>query len=106
MPLQAPGGRPITPSVTRVRLIALFCAVVFLSTMAAPARSAPRAVNHDFATLAPASFTPTAHPLGRSVLSPANPGVAVDRLALGLPAGTRLFPQRRDRRVRALLPML
>jgi beta-glucanase (GH16 family) len=74
--------------VTRVRRIAFFCAVVFLSTMAAPARSAPRALTDEFATLDPASWTPTAHPLGRSTLAPGSVAVAGDQLVLGLPAGT------------------
>lgn len=74
---------------TRTRLIAFLCAVVFLSTMAAPARSATtRALTDDFATLDPTVWTPTAHPLGLGILSPANIRVAGGQLALGLPAGT------------------
>jgi beta-glucanase (GH16 family) len=73
--------------VTRCRLIAFFCAVVFVSTMAAPARSAPRATTDDFATLDARSWTPTAHPLGRGTLAPANVAIASGRLALTLPAG-------------------
>lgn len=74
---------------TRVRLIAFFCAVVLLSTMAAPARSAPRAGTGNFATLAPASLTPAAHPLGCGTVSKAG-----DRLTLGPPAGTSVLPMR------------
>jgi endo-1,3-1,4-beta-glycanase ExoK len=73
----------------RSAVVALLCAVVFAATMAAPARSTPpRATTDDFAALDLTRWTPTAHPLGRGTLAPANVAVAGGRLRLGLPAGT------------------
>jgi endo-1,3-1,4-beta-glycanase ExoK len=70
------------------RLIALFCAVVLLSIMAAPARSATPAFTDELTVLDPGRWAATAHPLGRSALDPRNVAVAGARLALALPAGT------------------
>ena len=63
---------------SRVALIAFLSAVVYGGTMAAPARSTP---------LDPTRLTATAHPLGRSVLDPANVAMTPGRIALTLPAG-------------------
>ena len=69
------------------RLVAFFCAVVLVSIMAAPARSATDTFTDDFAGPRPGRWTPGAHPLGRSTLDPANVAVAGGRLALALPRG-------------------
>ena len=74
---------------SRSALVALLCAVVFVATMAAPARSTPpRAVTDDFAALDLTRWTPGDHALGRGTLAPENVTVANSTLALGLPAGT------------------
>jgi endo-1,3-1,4-beta-glycanase ExoK len=65
----------------------LLCAVVLLSAMAAPAHGAVRDITDEFAAFDTTRWTATAHPLGRSVVDPANVRVAGGRLALTLPAG-------------------
>jgi endo-1,3-1,4-beta-glycanase ExoK len=70
------------------RLVALLCAVVQLSTMAAPARSATPGFTDEFAAFDASRWSAMAHPLGRSRLDPRNVAVADARLALTLPAGT------------------
>jgi beta-glucanase (GH16 family) len=86
--LHAAPGSPDDRPVKAFGRALFLCAVLLFSIMAAPARSATPGFVDDFAAFDEDRWTAGEHPLGRSLLEPANVRVERGRLALAVPAGT------------------